>query len=129
MTDKPTSKQLAQGAKQFVKENKAYLREYVTPLLIPLLLAQALEKIGPVYWHGCAFVAAFMASYFNACLMLAWHRAAILGPKREHAVNPFALKPGEGKFIGVFFSIALVAALLLSAGLVPLFLAKSHGPA
>jgi hypothetical protein len=126
MTDKPRSKELAKDAIEFVKDNSVYLREYAMPVVIPLMLMQAMEKVGPVYWEWFNYVAAFIASYFNACFMLAWHRAALLGPKSEHKVNPFALKVGEGKFILIFFGIALICALVFAAGFWPLLILSPH---
>lgn len=119
MTDKPTTGELSRGAKDFVRENQAYLIDYARPVFILMLIAEVLTRVGPLYGKTLTMTGPLLMSYCTACFMLAWHRAALLGPKREHKVNPFALKPGEGRFVGLFFSIALVMILFVIMGIVP----------
>jgi hypothetical protein len=119
MTDKPEIGELSRGAKEFVHDNQAYLIDFARPLVAFMLIAEAMQRIGPSVSKGFELPAVLITSYFSACFVLAWHRTSLLGARREYKVNPFRLKTGEGWFIITFFLLALVTVAFVVIGLVP----------
>ncbi|HTK83459.1 MAG TPA: hypothetical protein VL625_00100 [Patescibacteria group bacterium] len=129
----PGIRKLARDGVQFVRANRAYVIDYARPTLVPILAAGAFATIGlymsqrqsfgesrSLITHAVLLVTSLISLYGKACFVMAWHRASLLGPKREHRVNPFGLKQGEGRFFGVFLGISLLGVLagILAGGLI-----------
>lgn len=120
----PGIRKLRRDSVQFVRVNRAYVIDYARPTLLPILTAGAIANIG-VYiaqnhsisefrWffgHAVLLVSMVISLYGRAYFVMAWHRASLLGPKREHRVNPFGLRKGEARFFGVFLGISLIVML------------------
>ncbi len=121
---KPRIGALFSDSKAFVIENKSYAMDYLRPLLPGIIVCEAISQIGGSHFKWLALLA-IVTAYLYACFALAWHRAVLLGPKAEHAVNPFALKKGEGRFILAFFGISMIPALFALVAAIPLAISTS----
>lgn len=106
MKSKPSIKSLIVESHKFAMENAALAIHFAMPLLIPLVALILLINIGGYFWDGFGLLN-LAAFYFWGCFVLAWHRSFLLTPRSEHIVNPYALKPGEGKFIASIFGLWL----------------------
>lgn len=106
MQNKPSVKSLIIQSHKFVMANTDLIRQFAMPLFVPLAILTIISNVGG-YYSEWATAVEFISIYFIACFTLAWHRAFLLGPKLEYAVNPAALKPGEGKFIAVVYALSL----------------------
>ncbi|HTK84222.1 MAG TPA: hypothetical protein VL625_03975 [Patescibacteria group bacterium] len=118
MTDMPKSGELAADARQFVRDNKKFFWDYLKPLLLPFIVMDAIAHVGATISPAFT-IASLVTAYISACFVLAWHRAVLLGPQSNHAVNPFLLKKGEGGFILIFFLVAITPAAVMMCGLLP----------
>jgi len=119
--EKPTAKALAKGARAFVKDNLYYFKLYIKPLIVPIIVSGVMTDIFPAFIKGqmiqfiympILIFCALLQPYLTACFALSWHRAVLLGPKPEHAVSPFKLKPGEAGFILAFFVVGLIPLII-----------------
>ena len=112
MKTKPGVIQLAKEGNAFVLAHMDYAVAYTKPLIIYMLIFDAIAHIGTFY-HDSFQLFQFVNLYFYACLGLAWHRAVLMGAKYEHVVKPFSHKPGDGSFLRAFFYIAFVPLLVI----------------
>ena len=102
MKSKPSIKSLIVESHKFAMENAALAIHFAMPLLIPLVALILLINIGGYFWDGFGLLN-LATFYFWGCFVLAWHRSFLLTPRSEHIVNPYAIKPVEGKFIASIF--------------------------
>lgn len=111
MRARPSIKSLIGESHHFIMDNKDVVLHFVRPVFVPLVVLTLIASIGGYYskWFSLVEVAGI---YFWSCLTLAWHRAVLLGPRLDQAVNPMALRPGEGKFITAVYGLSLAPAVV-----------------
>lgn len=124
MQKRPSIKALILESHRFVWENRDWAIYYFQPLLIPVVVLTLLSGIGGHYSNAFK-ISELVTIYFSACFILSWHRAFLMGPRAEHKVSPFALNPGEGKFIASVYLLGLAPFLLIVFAFILVLLGKA----
>lgn len=120
MNEKPRVMDLVRDSKNFVWDQQDYLIAYLKPILPAMIACDVLAQVGGQHVFAPLALLGLSTFYFLACFILACHRAVLTGASFDHTVHPFALKPGEGRFILLFFALTLLPGIGIFLGVFPI---------